>query len=116
MTDKAYAPQLLALLRRLTEADGTVTHNERAWLKLLQKEFGQKSAPHAEFDAEALKAAVEGEGESEELIQLLLMVSLSDGQTTPDEYKLIQEVAKIVDISDEHLEQLRAETVLAVEP
>ena len=116
MTDMAYAQQLLALIRRLTEADGTVTQNERAWLKLLQKEFGQSSAPQAEFDAEVLKAAVEGEGESEELIQLLLMVSLSDGQTTPDEYKLIKEVAKIVGITDEHLEKLRTETVLAVEP
>ena len=33
-TDKQeYGRQLLALIRKLTESDGTVTRNERAWLK-----------------------------------------------------------------------------------
>lgn len=111
-----YGQQLLALIRKLTEADGDVTSNERSWLRLLKKEFGQTEAPHAEFDPEILKRAVEGEDESVELIQLLLMVSLADGQTTPNELKLISDVADLVGISSEQLEQLRRETVLAVEP
>jgi len=111
-----YAEQLLALVRRLTEADGVTTENESAWLGLLQREFGEEHAPDAEFDAQKLKAVVEGEGDAEELIQLLLMISLSDGQTTTQEWEQIQEVAKIVEVSDERLEALRSETVLAVEP
>lgn len=116
-TDKQeYGRQLLALIRKLTESDGTVTRNERAWLGLLRQEFGMKEAPGADFDAQALKAAVQGENEARELVQLLLMVSLSDGQTTPDEWSLIQEIGRLVGVSDEQLETLRRETVLAVEP
>jgi uncharacterized tellurite resistance protein B-like protein len=111
-----YGEQLLALIRKLTEADGDITRNERSWLRLLKKEFGQSHAPQAEFDPATLKSVVDDADEAEELIQLLLMVSLSDGQTTPDEWHLIQEVAKILEMDDEHLEKLRSETVLSVEP
>lgn len=111
-----YGQQLLALIRKLTEADGDITSTERSWLRLLKKEFGTGESPDAAFDPEVLKRAVEGEGESVELIQLLLMVSLADGQTTPNELKLIADVAELVGISSERLEQLRRDTVLAVEP
>lgn len=106
----------MALIRKLTESDGDVSQNEKAWLKLLKQELGQFDHPDAEFDPEVLKRAVEGEDESVELIQLLLMVSLADGQTTPDEWKLISDVADFVGISNEQLEKLRQETVLAVDP
>lgn len=111
-----YGQQLLALIRKLTEADGDVSRNERSWLRLLKQEFGQAESPDAEFDADTLRKAVEGEGESVELLQLLLMVSLADGQTTPDEWKLIKQVAAILNVDEASLETLRRETVLAVEP
>lgn len=116
MTDREiYGEQLLALLRRLTEADGAVSASERTWMKLIQKEFGQV-ADGARFDPETLKQIVTEEGDAEELLQLLLMVSLSDGQTTPHEWHLIQEVASLLSVSAQRLETLRSETVLAVDP
>ena len=114
--NEVYGQQLLALIRKLTEADGDITRNERSWLRLLKKEFGSSESPEAKYDPVALKAAVSEAGERTELIQLLLMVSLSDGQTTPDEWNLIKQVGGHLDISEDRLETLRQETVLAVEP
>ena len=111
-----YGEQLNALLRKLAEADGIVTQEETSWLKLLKKEFGEGNEGQVEFDPEALKSVVENSYEAEELLELLLMVSLSDGQTTPPEWHLIQEVAQILGVSAERLEELRSETVLAVDP
>lgn len=111
-----YGQQVLGLIRKLTEADGDVTRNERSWLRLLKREFGAENAPDARFDPEVLKATIQDAGEAKELVQLLLMVSLSDGQTTPEEWSLIQEVAGLVNIERSQLEELRSETVLAVEP
>lgn len=114
--NKAYGQQILGLIRKLTESDGNVTKKERSWLRLLQNEFGAKNAPNVEFDEAALKAIIKNKDEAEDLVQLLLMVSLSDGQTTPKEWELIQKIGSMVEISPEHLEKLRSETILVVDP
>lgn len=114
--EQAYQGQLLALMRRLTQADGLTTDEEVSWLKALEQEFGSESAPDATFSADTLRSLVEGEGQAEELVELLLMVSLADGQTTPDEWRLIQEVGAIVGLSSEEVERLRSQTILAVDP
>ena len=94
---------------------GDVTGEESSWLSLVRKEFGQ-SEDNSEFDPAVLKAAVEDDDDAEELISLLLMVSLADGQTTPGEYELITRVGGLVGVSAERVEELRSETVLAVDP
>ncbi len=113
--DKQYGQQVLRLIKKLVETDGDVTGEESSWLSLVRKEFGQ-SEDNSEFDPAVLKAAVEDDDDAEELISLLLMVSLADGQTTPGEYELIIRVGGLVGVSAERVEQLRAETVLAVDP
>jgi uncharacterized tellurite resistance protein B-like protein len=50
------------------------------------------------------------------LIELLLLVSLADGQTSPAEWKLISYIADLVGVDQERLEDLRTHTVLTVEP
>ena len=44
------------------------------------------------------------------------MVSLADGETCASEWRLIQEVARLVGVSPEETERLRSETILAVDP
>ena len=114
--ENAYQEQLLALMRRLSQADGLTTDEEVSWLKALEQEFGADSAPNATFDADTLRRVVDGEGQAEELIELLLMVSLADGQTTPEEWRLIQEVGSIVGLDPAEVERLRSQTILAVDP
>ena len=114
--EEEYQGQLLALMRKLIAADGVWADEEKSWLKLLEKEYGQDHAPDAEFCPLTLQKVVQTEGEAEELIELLLMVSLSDGETSASEWRLIQEVASLVNVSPEMTEKLRSETILAVDP
>jgi uncharacterized tellurite resistance protein B-like protein len=114
--EEEYQGQLLALMRKLIAADGVWAEEEKAWLKLLEKEYGPEDGSEAEFDPLMLQKVVKTEGEAEELIELLLMVSLSDGETCASEWRLIQEVARLVGVSEEDTERLRSETVLAVDP
>lgn len=114
--EEEYQSQLLALMRKLIDADGVTTDEEKTWLKLLEKEYSREHAPEAEFCPLTLQNVVTTEGEAEELIELLLLVSLSDGETCASEWRLIQEVARLVNVSPETAERLRSETILAVDP
>ena len=114
--EEKYQGQLLALMRKLIAADGLWADEEKSWLKLLEKEYGGDDASDVEFCPLTLQNVVKTEGEAEELIELLLMVSLSDGETCASEWRLIQEVARLVNVSPEVTEKLRSETVLAVDP
>ena len=119
INDKEYAHQMVALLRRLTEADGEVSTLEKRWVRRLMQELptgSEDAAISDEFDPQRLKELVSAEGEADELIELLLLISLADGETSPEEWSLIQSVAELVGVSPEALESMRAETVLTVEP
>jgi uncharacterized tellurite resistance protein B-like protein len=115
-----YGRQMVALLRRLTETDGDVSVLEKRWVRTLMQELpganDENVACSGDFDPNRLKELVQEEGEAEELIELLLLISLADGQTSPAEWKLISDIAKLVGISPDHLETMRATTVLTVEP
>ena len=117
--DREYGRQLVALLRRLTEIDGDVSVLEKRWLRTLMEELqptDETAADASDFDPQRLKTLVNADGEAEELIELLLLVSLADGETSADEWKLIADTAELVGLSPERLEELRATTVLTVEP
>lgn len=118
--NKEYGRQMVALLRRLTEIDGDVSVLEKRWVRTLMQELpgneDEGAAESADFDPQRLKALVLEEGEAEELIELLLLISLADGETSPGEWQLICDIAQLVGISQERLETLRATTVLTVEP
>lgn len=117
--DREYGRQLVALLRRLTESDGDVSVLEKRWLRTLMEELqptDETAADASDFDPQRLKTLVNADGEAEELIELLLLVSLADGETSADEWKLIVDTAELVGVSPERLEELRATTVLTVEP
>ena len=117
--DREYGRQLVALLRRLTESDGDVSVLEKRWLRTLMEELqptDETAADASDFDPQRLKTLVNADGEAEELIELLLLVSLADGETSADEWKLIADTAELVGLSPERLEELRATTVLTVEP
>lgn len=114
-----YGRQMVALLRRLTEIDGDVSVLEKRWVRLLIQELpgGEEAvSDDTRFDPQRLKEMVSEEGEAEELIELLLLISLADGQTSPAEWKLISDMGRLVGLDDERLEELRSSTVLTVEP
>jgi uncharacterized tellurite resistance protein B-like protein len=123
MTDpdnQEYGRQMVALLRRLTEVDGDVSVLEKRWVRTLMQELpgaeDDGAAESSDFDPQRLKALVEEEDDAEELIELLLLISLADGQTSPREWKLISDIAGLVGIDGDRLEKMRATTVLTVEP
>ncbi len=115
-----YGHQMVALLRRLTEVDGDVSVLEKRWVRQLIQELPGHDDPDvaesSDFDPNRLKEYVTEEGEAEELIELLLLLSLADGETSPAEWKLISEIGQLVGLSAEQLETLRSTTVLTVEP
>jgi uncharacterized tellurite resistance protein B-like protein len=117
---KEYGRQMVALLRRLTEIDGDVSVLEKRWVRTLMQELpgheDDVAAESTDFDPQRLKTLVLEEGEAEELIELLLLLSLADGQTSPGEWQLIRDIAGLVGVDQERLENLRATTVLTVEP
>lgn len=117
--DREYGRQLVALLRRLTESDGDVSVLEKRWLRTLMEELqpaDETAADAADFDPQRLKVLVGADGDAEELIELMLLISLADGETCADEWKLISDTAALVGISPERLEELRSTTILTVEP
>ncbi len=117
--DREYGRQLVALLRRLTEIDGDVSVLEKRWLRTLMEELqpnDDTAAEASDFDPQRLKVLVEADGEADELIELLLLVSLADGQTSAEEWNLISATANLVGLSEARLEELRSSTVLTVEP
>lgn len=117
--NEEYGRQMVALLRRLTEVDGDVSVLEKRWVRLLIQELPGHDAVATEssdFEPERLKELVQEEGEAEELIELLLLISLADGETTPAEWKLISDIGRLVGLSEERMETLRSTTVLTVEP
>lgn len=115
-----YGRQMVALLRRLTEVDGDVSVLEKRWVRTLMQELpgadDETVANSSDFDPKRLKSLVQEEGEAEELIELLLLISLADGQTSPAEWKLISDIAELVGMDADRLETLRSTTVLTVEP
>ena len=114
--EKDYGQQFLALMSKLTKADGTLSPIEEAWLKRLEKELGDDGASQSQFDPKILKSYVESQGEAEELLTFLLLLGHSDGVLSSSEWKLIQEVAELVEVDMARLEEMRTETVLIVEP
>lgn len=117
--DREYGRQLVALLRRLTESDGDVSVLEKRWLRTLMEELqpsDDTAADAADFDPQRLKVLVGADGDAEELIELMLLISLADGETSSEEWKLISDTAALVGLSPERLEELRSTTVLTVEP
>ncbi len=117
--DREYGRQLVALLRRLTESDGDVSVLEKRWLRTLMEELqpsDDRAADASDFDPQRLKVLVSADGDAEELIELMLLISLADGETCADEWKLISDTAALVGLTPERLEELRSTTVLTVEP
>jgi hypothetical protein len=108
--------QLLALLRKLTHTDGKETLEESRWLRRLVSELPPETDANQDYDPEKFKSLVEDEGDSEELLRVMLTLSLADGQTSTGEWQLIQQTAKLLNYPAEQLEELRSETVLLKDP
>lgn len=114
--ERNYGHQFLALMEKLTKVDGTLSPVEAAWLKRLEKELGDDGGSQSEFDPHVLKNYVQSKGEAEELMTFLLLLGHSDGVLTSSEWELIQEIAELVGVDTARLEEMRAESVLIVEP
>lgn len=108
--DKEYGKQTLRLLKKLVESDGIVTDEESTWMEYIKGQLEQ-SGDEEPFDPATLKAEVDRKGEAEELVSLLLMVSLADGETGEAELKIVHEVAKLVDVSEKRVEDLKVEVL-----
>lgn len=108
--------QVLALLRKLVATDGDVTLEESRWLRRLVSELPPETEMDEEFDPTKLKALVEEHADSEELLRVMLTLSLADGQTSAAEWELIKETARLLEFPDDELETLRSETVLVEDP
>lgn len=109
-SDKEYAEQVLRILKRLVESDGVVTPEEATWMTYIRQHLGQ-TGDSQPFDPNKLKAAVENKGEAEELISLLLMVSLADGKTAHDELEIVRHVAELVEVPEARVEELKADVI-----
>ena len=116
MSDADYGNQLMALLSKLVACDGRLTENERAFLKEIADELpiqdGVKSSEDMVFRPEALKTLVESRGEAKELIKMMLLVSLADGETSLKELEFIREVAETLEVAEDDFEELRQDTIL----
>lgn len=108
--------QVLALLRKLTSTDGDVSAEESRWLRRLVSELPPETELNEEFDPAKLKSFVEERAEVEELLRVMLVLSLADGETSAGEWELIQETSRLLDFPADKLEKLRSETVLAKDP
>lgn len=108
--------QLLALLRKLTHSDGDESLEESRWLRRLVNELPPETDMDQDFDPEKLKNLVESQGDAEELLRVMLTLSLADGETSVSEWELIRQTAALLEYPDESLETLRSETVLLKDP
>jgi len=108
--------QLLALLRKLTHTDGDESLEESRWLRRLVSELPPETDMDQDFDPEKLKNLVESQGDAEELLRVMLTLSLADGETSVNEWELIRQTAALLGYPDESLETLRSETVLLKDP
>ena len=106
----------MALLRKLTHTDGKETLEESRWLRRLVSELPPETDANQDYDPEKFKSLVEDEGDSEELLRVMLTLSLADGQTSAGEWELIQQTAKLLNYPPDQLEELRSETVLLKDP
>lgn len=113
-----YGRQMVALLRRLCSVDGEVSTVEKRWMRALVRELPASDITEDDitFEPKRLQQLAAEEGDAEELLEFLLLVSLSDGQTSAVEWKLIKDVAELVGVSAERLEEMRSTTVLTTEP
>lgn len=108
--DKEYSKQTLRLLKKLVESDGVVTAEESTWMDYIKGQLKQ-AGDDEPFDPKKLKAEVEKKGEAEDLITLLLMVSLADGKTDSQEFDIVRDMAKLVEVPEQRVEELKAEAL-----
>lgn len=111
---------LFSALVALANADGHISPEERAWLREVLDQAGLKgevSIEHAPpLDREALRQAVKTREDRIALLKFCLMVAMSDGNVAPEEYGFLKMLAQDLEVSEAELEDLRHNTVLAVEP
>lgn len=114
--DQEHASAILNALYQLTQADGQVSQDEKAWLNQLLQNSGLDKMPSMQLlSFDRLREAVPEHEERLKLIEFMFMVSLVDGQTTPEETAFIDLVAQELEVSPEQVEELRQTTVLAVD-
>ncbi len=113
--DREYGKQTLRLLKKLVESDGIVTDEESTWLEYIKEHLNQ-GCDDEPFDPVQLKAEVDRKGEAEELVSLLLMVSLADGETAATELAIVRDIAKLVEVSEERMEELRSDALSRLSP
>lgn len=101
-------------------ADGQISPEERAWLREILKQAGLKaevSLDHAPpLDRDALRRALAGREDRVAFLKIGLMVAMSDGTVSAPEYDFLKSLAQDLEVSEADLEDLRHETILAVEP
>lgn len=103
--------KIIGALQQLCEIDGHTSVEEQALLKKILPESPHQDPP----DLDDLAASLEDPQERQDLIRLMLMVSLADGSTTAHEYDYIRDVAMHLGLSEELLEDLRQHTMLALD-
>lgn len=111
---------IFAALVALAKSDGMIDPEERAWLREVLDQAGvagEVSIEHAPaLDHAKLRRLVASREDRLALLKFGLMVTMADGNVSPKEYDFLKVLAGDLEISEEELEQLRHETVLAVEP
>ena len=108
---KQQGKAVLAALQQLAEADGLVCQNEQGWLDRLGQELQLDPPRSAQFNLDELSREVADPKRRQELVRLMLLVSLADGQATEAELEFIQKVARRLNIAEDQvndwLERLR---------
>mgnify|MGYP001231032831 CR=1 FL=1 len=98
--NKQQGKAVLAALQKLAEADGLVCENEQGWLDRLGQELQIEPTRSSHFNLDELSRQVVGPEQRQELIRLLLLVSLADGQATEAELEFIHKVARRLQIPE----------------
>lgn len=113
MRDMKHWSALVAALRSLTAADGRVTEQEEELVQRIFTELGcRDTGEPLRLDVQHLGTILTTGQDREDFVKLMLMVSLADGTTSPEEYAVIQKIGTGLGLSPERIEELRRETVL----
>jgi len=111
---------IFSALVALAAADGPISPEERAWLHEVLEEAGIKRGVSLEHpqpvDRELLRSAVRTREDRLDFLKFGLLVAMADGSVSAAEHDFLKELAQDLDVSEAELEDLRHNTVLAIEP
>lgn len=102
---------VLSALVSLVRSDGVVSPEEQRWLaEFLERaglEAGSIEEVQVPLDREALRRAAPDPESRRQLLRFLLLVSMADGSTCPEEWDFVRSLASDLEVPADQFEELR---------